>query len=275
MATSWIQRSRALLAQRRRIVQNGRLVYFHTTANEAYWEGQWSAVLTRAYFARFLRGELDTLERPFTRYLPKTGTVLEAGCGTGQVVAALRARGYDAVGIDYAEQTIDEVHKILPDLPLSCGDLTHLDQVAPETFAAIISLGVVEHRREGPEPFLDESRRILKPGGMLLISVPWFNPLRQRRARKGAYRDDVTGKDFYQYAFSVPEFTAYLNKAGFKVIDECPYDQRTGLGEDVPLMAKVEKILPLAKGVYRLSSMTSGVLNPLLGHMRLYVAQKV
>jgi SAM-dependent methyltransferase len=272
--SSWIGRSRALFASRRKRVENGRLVYYHVPADQEFWETQWKPLLTASFYAPYLHGELGELDAPFTRFLPRDGEILEAGCGTGQVVAALRARQYDCVGVDYAEATLAQVREILPTLPLSMGDVTHLDTVQPGAYSAVISLGVAEHRREGPEPFLDEAWRILQPGGRLLISVPWFNTLRRWKHRRGAYRSDVNGLDFYQYAYSPEEFRRYLNQAGFRVIAEYPYGHYTGLAEDVGLMEHLERFPLLARGIYRASGALGGILRPILAHMRLYVAEK-
>jgi len=44
----------------------------------------------------------------------------------------------------------------------------------PGVFAAYISLGVVEHDPAGPDAILREAWRLLEPGGVLLLSVPYI-----------------------------------------------------------------------------------------------------
>ena len=86
---------------------------------------------------------------------------------------ALRARGFKHIeGIDWGERTIGIVKKVYPDLPVKVGDATRVD-VPDDHFNAYLSLGVVEHRQEGPEPYLAEAFRVLKPGGYAFISVPF------------------------------------------------------------------------------------------------------
>ncbi|MBI2333040.1 MAG: class I SAM-dependent methyltransferase [Chloroflexi bacterium] len=188
-----------------RRVENDRLVYYNKTADQGFWETVWLKDVTEEYYKPFRAGNLFTFEKIFKRHLPKPGLILEAGCGTAQLVVALNAMGYDCLGLDYAVRTLGKVQQVTGPLRLVSGDLTALG-FSNEAFDAIISIGVVEHRREGPEPFLYEKYRILKPGGLLLISVPYFNPLRRWRASRGAYQADVSGLDFYQYAYSRCEF---------------------------------------------------------------------
>jgi ubiquinone/menaquinone biosynthesis C-methylase UbiE len=40
-------------------------------------------------------------------------------------------------------------------------------------------MGVVEHFEQGPLPALKEAYRVLKPDGMIFVSVPTFNIIRK------------------------------------------------------------------------------------------------
>ncbi|GBE07650.1 hypothetical protein BMS3Abin11_00759 [bacterium BMS3Abin11] len=73
-------------------------------------------------------------------------------CGRGQNVQALK-HGYDISGVDNAEDTIRAVQKLFPDLPIQLGDVSSL-KVGNGYYQAYISLGIIEHRYEDPEPFL-------------------------------------------------------------------------------------------------------------------------
>jgi SAM-dependent methyltransferase len=111
-------------------------------------------------------------------------------------------------------------------VPLAAADLRAL-AIRTAAVDAYVSLGVVEHDPEGPDAILAEARRVLAPGGTLVISVPYVNGLRRlaspwlrRRARVVA----EAGGAFYQYAFSRAELLAALARHGFAPLTAKPYD---------------------------------------------------
>ena len=253
-----------------RRVENGRLVYYSRKADQGFWEDVWSKNMTPDYYKPFQSGQLYTFEKMFTRHLPKHGRILEAGCGTAQLVVALNVRGYNCMGLDFAARALGKAQQLTGPLKLFSSDLTALS-LSDASFDAIISIGVVEHRREGPEPFLEEKYRIIKPGGVLLISVPYFNPLRLWRSKHGAYKDDVTGFDFYQYAFTRDEFIGFLERAGFQVETTYFYAHQNTLTQELHWLNRVPPYLK--KAILRISKYVPFV-NSELGHMLMVVARK-
>src|SRR5256885_16445773 len=121
-------------------------------------------------------------------------------------------------GIEYACDLVDLVHSANPQLPVRQGNVLHIDSPGNH-YDTYLSIGVVEHRVEGPEPFLYESYRVLKPGGKILISVPFFGPIRMLKNRLSLYDSKQPKLPFFQYGFSRKEFTAYLEQAGFSIED--------------------------------------------------------
>ena len=87
-------------------------------------------------------------------------------------------------------------------------------------YAGYVSLGVVEHRREGPEPFLREAFRILADGGTAIFSVPHFHLLRRVKARLGIFSRPPGDREFYQFAYAGPELRRLLTSVGFEVVEE-------------------------------------------------------
>jgi SAM-dependent methyltransferase len=103
-----------------------------------------------------LRRTRSSLAKRIDRLAPP-GRVLDVGAGDGTLVAALRARGRDAIGL--------ERHAHGPHLqPGELADVTG-------SWAAIVFWHSLEHLRE-PSDSLAHAARLLAPGGLLVVALP-------------------------------------------------------------------------------------------------------
>lgn len=108
--------------------------------------------------------------------LGNKGKLLDFGCGWGSYLGAAKHLGWDPVGIELDEAKVAFVERY--GLKAVCGDL--LDRVFEESsFDAVIAQQVFEHLYD-PVAYLVEIKRILKPGGVLFVSVPNFGRLAAR-----------------------------------------------------------------------------------------------
>lgn len=255
-----------------RRVEGQRLVYYRTQANAAFWDAHWQQSFAPKIYARAERGDLGVFEKPLTRYLPKLGRILEAGCGLGQYVLALRVRGYDVEGVDWASETVETVRGIYPDIPIRQGDATQLK--APDGYySGYISLGVVEHRREGPEPFLQEAYRVLNDDGIMLLSVPYFHSLRRAKARLGLYRGRADDLEFYQYAFTSEEMSNILQQMGFTIVTTYCGNSFKGIKDEIPVLREVAQWRPVSWLGYKLLQHWKWT-EQNLGHMIMFICRK-
>jgi SAM-dependent methyltransferase len=218
--------------------------YFKHTTNLAayrrigdlrdYWESRWQVAPIEQILETGRKGGLGELEYPFVKYLPKDKPILEAGCGKGKYVCALRARGYHVEGIDYAEKTVELLKTADPTLDVSVGDILAIDK--PENYyGAYISIGVLEHNFDGPHSGLKEAYRVLRPRGVALITVPYLNwPRRRLWHRVPEVSSPILsdGLRFYQDHIDVPTFTRQLAEAGFTVLELYPHVLFGGLVRD-------------------------------------------
>lgn len=93
--------------------------------------------------------------------------IVDIGCSRGQFVAAALAAGYRAEGVEPAPRIAEAARAA--GVPVRTGLLE--DQHFPDNhFDALTLFEVIEHLRT-PLPLLAECRRILKPGGILLVST--------------------------------------------------------------------------------------------------------
>lgn len=257
-----------------RRMEAGRLTYYMEPADDTFWDERWDrADITKKLFEDARRyGSLPILDRLYKKYIPREGLLLEAGCGVGSTVAAFQGMGYDIEGVDYAQKTINRILAADPDMPVRVGDVLALD-VPDNTYTAYLSYGVVEHRQAGPEPFLREAYRVVKPGGWAFISVPYLNPVRRLKSLLGLYRGKPGDLEFYQYAFPRGDFESQLRAVGFEIVDWTAYDSRKAFKDELPFLRRLYKIPKLGWRLQRLLEKNPTV-EKHFGHMLMVIARK-
>jgi SAM-dependent methyltransferase len=242
---------------------------------EEHWQGNFSSLLESARL-----GKLGEFEYPFTKYLPKDGPILEAGCGRGKYVCALQSLGYQIEGIDYAAKTIQQIRAIAPDLDVREGNIYAIDR-PDNTYAAYISIGALEHDFAGPLAGLAEAYRVLCPGGLALISVPYLNWPRRRLWRNlpEALSEELSnGLRFYQDHLDEEHFAQEIQATGFTILEIFPYGLLGGFVRDWRLGRWLHRHHFYSYRLYQLIRKTCQH-SPLwlrrdLSHMMMYICQK-
>jgi SAM-dependent methyltransferase len=203
---------------RRSHVSHGRIAWHGEQSDEQYWYNYWKARLDADYYLSAEAKPLasDELGKVLLQSMPPQGLHLEAGCGAGYWVAALKHHGFNIEGIEYTQNLVELVHSVYPQLPIRWGNALNID-TPNDYYDSYLSFGVVEHRIEGPEPFLAEAYRILKPQGKIVISVPFFGPIRRLKSWLSLYDTKQPVLPFFQYGFTQRQFTAHLQQAGFAI----------------------------------------------------------
>ncbi|MFC3965103.1 class I SAM-dependent methyltransferase [Nocardia jiangsuensis] len=108
--------------------------------------------------------------------------ILDAGCGSGPLYAALRDRGALVTGIDASEGMLEQARlRLGADANLRIADLADPLPFPDAAFDDVVASLVLHYLRDWG-PTLTELRRVLAPGGRLLVSVehPFANFLQQR-----------------------------------------------------------------------------------------------
>lgn len=112
------------------------------------------------------------------------GRVLDAGCGTGGLLAALSACRPDLalVGVEWAEQAVIRA-AAKSGAAIARGSVNALP-FADASFAAAVAADVLCHAAVDPDVALAELKRVLRPGGILVINMPayaWLLSAHDRR----------------------------------------------------------------------------------------------
>jgi SAM-dependent methyltransferase len=187
------------------------------------WEAIWDAASVEA--------ELQTMTYPrarrtlaaYARHLPRGVPLLEAGSGLSAQLIVLREMGFDVIGLDYAVNALLESRAYDSTLPLAGGDV-HALPYADGSLGAYLSFGVLEHFEHGMGPALAEAWRVLRPGGVLVLTIPYpslvnrYVAWRRRRAGVTVLNDD----DFYESTYTREELEQIVRAAGFTVVESVP-----------------------------------------------------
>ena len=178
-----------------------------------------------ARFAQLLKDGVDITgeARLADTLLPRSGTVLDAGCGMGRIAAALEEAGHDAYGVDLDAELLAQAGKTYPALPVA---QLRLEDVSPESLAAqefptaydlIVCVGnVMTFLAEDSEPaVLAALRTVVTPEGRLLV---------------GFHQD---GGDAGRRSYPADEFIADAEGGGWQLESRfATYDLRPEPGDD-------------------------------------------
>jgi 2-polyprenyl-3-methyl-5-hydroxy-6-metoxy-1,4-benzoquinol methylase len=114
-------------------------------------------------------------------------SILDVGCAYGPFLAAAKARGQDAFGLDASEEAASYVRREL-DLPAAAGDF--LDPSAAAAFGgpfdALSMWYVIEHF-ERLDKALRNAAALVRPGGILALSTPSLEGASGRFDRRGFF----------------------------------------------------------------------------------------
>ncbi len=151
------------------------------------------------------------------------GLICDMGCGPGEVARFLKDCGADALGLDLSQQMVAVARRLSPDIPFQQGNMLSLD-VPDASWGGIAAFYSIIHIPPGRVPAaLSELRRVLKPGGWLLITFHIGDEVKQIR--------DWWGKPVsLDFAYFQPEeMWDYLQKAGFEEIEVNVREPYTGV----------------------------------------------
>ena len=134
--------------------------------------------------------------------------VLEVGCGTGDLLQFLYSDNYELVGSDYSNIYLDKARERNLSIKLFKADL--LDDKFwlqyENKFDSVIASEVIEHIQDDSKA-LKTIFRILKPSGVLVLTVPAFNFLYSNHDKKiGHFR-----------RYSKKSLNNIINSAGFSI----------------------------------------------------------
>ncbi len=204
------------------------------------------------------RGSREAVLGRIERYwddLKEAGPVLDLGCGRGEVIEFLEGRGVAASGIDGNSAMVKHCQGL--DLDVVEADLNEFLRSADEaSLGAITCFHVIEHI--GPEQLnglLRNARRVLRPGGLLLLETP--NPLSVVVGASAFWVDATHQKPIHPTALrSAMELVGFSN---VEIRTAQPFPPEDRLPE-IELSGNNTELDHVADGVNRLRDRLDGLL---------------
>jgi len=129
-----------------------------------------------AAYAEHLSAELE--RKPLDRHLLNRfaeetrgrGLVADLGCGPGHVARYLSQQGVTIFGLDVSPKMVAIARSANPDLDFRVGDIRHLDVSDGALVGAVLFYAIVHCDSTELTPLFQEVRRVLVPGGLVLVS---------------------------------------------------------------------------------------------------------
>jgi SAM-dependent methyltransferase len=148
------------------------------------------------------------------------GIVCDMGCGPGHIARYLHELGVPVIGVDLSPEMVERARRLNPGIEFSQGNMLSLD-VADNAWAGTAAFYSIIHI---PRPqvvrALQELRRVMRPGGVLLLAF--------HVGEQTVHLDEWWGRqvsvDFH--FFRSNEMTDHLRASGFEVeevIEREPY----------------------------------------------------
>jgi 2-polyprenyl-3-methyl-5-hydroxy-6-metoxy-1,4-benzoquinol methylase len=150
---------------------------------------------------------------------------LDAGCGTGTLARWLATRGCSVIGVDAASEMVAAAQSVPSENSSERLSFVRVQTIArleldDRSLDGILCSSVLEYVPD-PSACLAEFARVLRPEGLLLVSVPNRNSLVRRLQLTCHELGGLFGHswcrflDYSRHQYSRPEFERLLTQAGF------------------------------------------------------------
>jgi 2-polyprenyl-3-methyl-5-hydroxy-6-metoxy-1,4-benzoquinol methylase len=154
-----------------------------------------------------------------TAGVPPGGRVLDVGCGRGVILGPLADRGFEVHGVEISAEAARGADpraklRIAPRLADAGFDAAFFDEV--------VIWHVLEHLAD-PRETLAEARRILRPGGRLVVAVPNFASAQARWSGAAWFHLDLPR---HLYHFPVSALRALVESVGLEIESEHHFSLR-------------------------------------------------
>lgn len=177
----------------------------HDTGNKGFLTGLYRLIRKKNIRNKYL------LAKKFS----KGKKILDMGCGTGEFIQYCSFHGFQSIGIEPNEKARSfGIHSLKQDIRSESG----LNDISPDTLDVITLWHVLEHVHNLDEQ-MAQLKKILKPGGSLIVAVPNSNSWDAIK-----YREYWAAYDLprHLYHFNMKTLANFIEKINFKLVEILP-----------------------------------------------------
>jgi 2-polyprenyl-3-methyl-5-hydroxy-6-metoxy-1,4-benzoquinol methylase len=143
----------------------------------------------------------------YSNTLPSKSEILEIGCGGAILLKELKELGFETYAADPSPTAIRAAEKY----GFSLIPKFFTAELFSETFDLIFHSDVLEHAFD-PREFIDEQRKVLKPNGLIIISVP--------NAEENIEYGDISMAMHQHLQYFTPEsLSKLMRESGFEILE--------------------------------------------------------
>ncbi len=184
---------------------------------DSVWNTQSSYDQVAAEYAEKYKDEMDY--KPFdrecldrlAREVGRLGPICDMGCGPGQIARYLNRQGASTLGVDLSPRMIAEAQRLNPGIHFHQGDMLSLPDPDNSWGGIAAFYSIIHIPRQQVVDALREMKRVLKPGGLLLVTFHIGEEIKHL----DEWWDRPVNLDF---AFYLPEeMETWLTEAGYEL----------------------------------------------------------
>ncbi|NPV01305.1 MAG: class I SAM-dependent methyltransferase [Brevinematales bacterium] len=149
----------------------------------------------------------------------KNPKIIDLGCGPGHLCKSIHEKGFPVIGVDISENSLKLVRE--KGIPTIKADLQEKLPFKDDELDILVASEVVEHIFD-TETFMSELKRVMKPGGSIIITTPNVASLARRFLLffgKNPYLDyKLSGTAGHVRYFTFKNMRDFARQFGLKVV---------------------------------------------------------
>jgi putative AdoMet-dependent methyltransferase len=166
-------------------------------------------------YHRVLDKIVEYAELPDNNY----SQALDIGIGTGNLACLFLQYGLEVIGIDPSAEMLKICHRKHPEIPVIPGDFLDIPLAVQSTDLIVSSYAFHHLTAEEKAEAVLEMKRVLRPGGRIIIADLMFRNTGERKRIEDAFRSAGRNDIIEEYEDEYPAFFDEL----FKVFDRAGF----------------------------------------------------